>query len=45
MTIKAYKALIRQYHGWLDGDWIRFPTPWHKEQFQRAVEAYHETLV
>lgn len=34
-----FRTLIAKYHGWIEGDWIRFPSPWHKAQFEREWAA------
>jgi hypothetical protein len=41
MSFKEYKALIRRFGGTVEdlggGEYVaRFPTVWHKEQFEKA---------
>ena len=37
MTTKQFKALVKQFDGWVDGEFVRFPTPYALEQFQKAA--------
>lgn len=47
MSTKQIKKLIAKFEGWTEptteGFIARFPSPWHKEQFQRALDQVEAT--
>lgn len=34
MTYKQFKDLVRKHKGWIEGECARFPSVWHREQFE-----------
>lgn len=36
MTSKQFKALVKKFGGWVDGEFVRFPTPYALSQFEKA---------
>jgi hypothetical protein len=40
MPKKMLDNLVKIYKGWWEGDTVRFPTPYQKELFLKAVAAY-----
>lgn len=35
MPYSVFKKLVEKHKGWIEGDVARFPSPWHKEQFEK----------
>lgn len=31
-------AIIRKHKGWVEGEWIRFPSPYRMEQFHAELD-------
>ncbi len=42
MTNQQTKQLIKKFGGWIDGEFIRFPTPYALAQFEKAAAAQTE---
>ncbi len=42
MTYKEFKKLIEKHSGWLEDEVARFPSVWHKEQFEKEA-VLHDT--
>lgn len=43
MSTAQFNKLLRQHGGWVDGEFLRFPTPHLLAMFQRAVDAITKT--
>lgn len=39
MTKKQFKKLLDLHSGWVDGEFLRFPSPWLMEKFFKEVDA------
>ena len=37
MTKKQFTALVKKYHGWIEGSVAHFPSVYLKEQFEKAA--------
>ncbi len=42
MTRKQFRKLLGDYCGWIDGEFLRFPTPHQMSLFEKAVAALAE---
>lgn len=39
MTRKEVTKLVKRFGGWMEGDTSRFPSPYQKDQFCKAMAA------
>jgi hypothetical protein len=37
MTYKAFKVIVAKHSGWIEDGVARFPSVWHKEQFEKET--------
>lgn len=39
MNKKQFRKLLQDHNGWVDGEFLRFPSPWLMEKFFKEVDA------